>query len=102
MENIYTSIHVKIVRINDKKLLGIEISLPNAPPLLVLRGDKGFIMCGYLDIGVAEKLGLIAGRVTGVKSIEEVMDKEIVDTTSKAREHGIKPGVRVKDIIDIL
>lgn len=91
-----------MINIDNKKLVGIEIELPNAPPLIVLRGDKGFIMCGYLNIEVADKLEIIAARVTGVKTVDEMLEKEIVEATSKAAEYGIMPGKRVRDIIGYL
>lgn len=102
MKTPYSTISVKIINIDNKKLVGIEIELPNAPPLIILRGDKGFVMCGYLDIKVADKLGLVAARVTGVRSISEMLEKEIVEVTSRASEHGILPGMKVKDIISKL
>jgi len=98
----YTVLRTKIIEINGKKIVGFEIDLPNAPPLIILRGDKGFIMCGYLDIKVAEKLGLVAARITGVKNVEEALDKTINEATSKAIEQGIKPGMKVREILKIL
>ncbi len=98
----YTVLRTKIIEINGKKIVGFEIDLPNALPLIILRGDKGFIMCGYLDIKVAEKLGLVAARITGVKNVEEALDKTINEATSKAIEQGIKPGMKVREILKIL
>ncbi len=83
----------------ENGVVGIEVELPNAPPLLVLRGRKGFIMCGYLDISVAEKLGLIAARVVGVSSIEEMLEKEIVEATEKARSMGVREGMKVREAL---
>ncbi len=98
----YTVLRTKIIEINGKKIVGFEIDLPNAPPLIILRGDKGFIMCGYLDIKVAEKLDLVAARITGVKNIEEALDKTINEATSKAMEQGIKSGMKVREVLKIL
>jgi len=98
----YTVLRTKIIDIDGKKVVGFEIDLPNAPPLIILRGDKGFIMCGYLDIEVAEKLNIIAARITGVKNIEETLDKTISEATSKAVEQGIKPGMKVRDVLKTL
>ena len=92
---------VRIVMVNDG-VVGLEVRLPDAPPLILVRGRKGFVMCGYLDIGVAEKLGLKAARVTGVGCVEDLLEKEIAEVTSRAREAGIKEGVKVKDVIDKL
>ncbi len=98
----FSSVHIKIINLEGKKIVGIEIELPDAPPLILIRGDKGFVMCGYLNIDVAEKLGIPAVRVSGVKNIDEMLEKTISEVTSKAMEIGIKPGMKVKDILAIL
>ncbi len=92
---------LRVKRVGDG-IIGFEIDLPNAPPLIVVRGRRGFIMCGYLDLGVADKLGLVAVRVSGVSSVEDMLDKEVSGVSSKARELGIKVGDKVKDIIDLV
>ncbi len=99
MTEIRDIIYVKTL---ENGLVGIEIILPNSPPLVIIRGRKGFVMCGYLDINVTNKLGLIAARVVGVKSIEEMLEKKIVNVTSKARELGIKEGMKVKEILELI
>jgi uncharacterized protein YunC (DUF1805 family) len=68
-------------------------------PLLVLKGEKGYVMCGYLNLEAAEKLGDIAVRVTGVNTLEDVLSKEVAGVTSRAKEVGITPGDKVKDIL---
>ncbi len=92
---------LRVKKVSDN-VLGFEIELPNAPPLIVLRGSRGFVMCGYLDIGVAEKLGLLCARVSGVSSVEEMLDKEVAEATAEAVRQGIKPGVRVRDILKLI
>jgi len=99
MAKIHGIIYVKTL---ENGLVGIEIILPNSPPLVIIRGRKGFVMCGYLDINVANKLGLIAARVVGVKNVEEILEKEIVNVTSKAKELGIKEGMKVKEILELI
>lgn len=98
----FSSVHIKMINLEKKKVIGIEIELPDAPPLILIRGDKGFVMCGYLNIDVAEKLGILAIRVSGVKNIDEMLEKTISEVTTKAMELGIKPGMKVKDILPFL
>jgi len=102
MELPYTSVRVKLLDVEGKKLLGVEIELPNAPPLVLIRGDEGFVMCGYLNINVAESLGLIAARVTGVRSVEEMLEKDIGEVTSKAESRGIHRGLKVREVLKLL
>lgn len=99
IEGINTILRVKNIK---EGVIGFEIELPNAPPLILIRGKRGFIMCGYINIDVAEKLGLMVAKVSGVHSIEEMLEREISNATSKAKEMGIRVGVRVKDIIDLV
>ena len=99
MVNVHSFTSVKIL---ENGIIGIEIFLPEAPPLILIRGRRGFVMCGYLNIDVANKLGLIAARVTGVKSVEEMLDKEIAEVTTKAKEVGIKEGMIVKEALKFL
>ncbi len=99
MGNVNSLVNVKIL---NGGVLGIEVTLPDSPPLVTIRGRRGFVMCGYLNINVAEKLGLIAVRVVGVKNVEEMLDKEVAEVTSRARELGIREGMKVKDILKLL
>ena len=98
----FSPVYIKMINLEKKKVIGIEIELPDAPPLILIRGDKGFVMCGYLNIDVAEKLGILAIRVSGVKNIDEMLEKTISEVTTKAMELGIKPGMKVKDILPFL
>lgn len=59
-------------------------------------------MCGYLNIDLAERLGVPCIRVTGVRTVEDVLSKEIAEVTTKAREIGVIPGLKVRDVLGIL
>ena len=67
---------------------GVKIEMRNAP-LLLLIAEKGFVMCGYLNIETAEKIGDCACMVRRVKTFEDVLNAEILDATKKAKELGI-------------
>ena len=79
----------------------VKIPMQKAP-FLVLKGGRGYVMCGYLNLEAAEKLGDIAVRVTGVNTLEDVLGKDVAGVTTMAREVGINPGDRVKDILEKL
>jgi uncharacterized protein YunC (DUF1805 family) len=89
---------VRVKRVSDS-VVGIEVELPSSPPLVLLVGRRAFVACGFLNIDVAERFGVPCARVTGVRSVEDVLEREIQQATSKARELGIVEGVRVKDVL---
>lgn len=87
------------VKVNDGICLGVRIELPNSPPLLLVVADKGFVMCGFLNVEVAEKLGVAAAVVSGVKSFEDVLNAEVKAVTSKARDLGLSVGMKGVDVL---
>lgn len=85
-----------------KAFQGVLSILPDLPPLILIKGDKGFVMCGYLNIDVAEKLNAAAAVVSGVNSFDDVLNADIKAATKKAIELGVSPGRKVKDVIAYL
>lgn len=81
---------------------GLKVELKNLPPLLLINGEKGFVMCGYLNIDAAESLGATAAVVSGVKSFEDVLNAEIKTSTTKAKDLGLEQGSIVRDVIGAL
>ncbi|MGC8936620.1 MAG: YunC family protein [Candidatus Methanomethylicaceae archaeon] len=93
---------IEISQIEPANAIGIKVSMPGAPPLIVIRGRKGVIFCGYLNPDVAERTGLVAAIVSGVKTFDEILDKPVVYSTKKACELGIKPGMSGKVALNLL
>ena len=89
---------VRVKRVTDG-VVGIEVELPNSPPLVLLVGRRAFVACGFLNIELAEKLGVPCARVTGVRSVEDVLEREVQQVSSKARELGIVEGVKVREVL---
>ena len=92
-------IYIEKIKIDDKTVLGLKVELPDSPPLLLMVGEKGFIMCGYLNVEVAERLQVAAAMVSGVKSFQDVLEAEIKAVTSKAREMGISLGMKGREAL---
>ena len=93
---------IEKIDIGGKSLHGMKSTLPDAPPLLLIKGAKGYVMCGYLNIEVAEKLGSAAAMVSGVKTFDDVLNAQIKAATTKAKALGVEPGKVVKDVIAVL
>lgn len=88
--------------IEGKEFQGVLSALPDLPPLILIKGDKGFVMCGYLNLEVAKKLNAAAAIVSGVNSFDDVLNAEIKAATKNAIELGVIPGRKVKDVIAYL
>ena len=87
---------------DGKSFQGVKSTIRGGPNLLLIKGEEGFIMCGYLSSDVAERVGLAAAIVSGVSTFEDVLNAEIKFSTSKAKELGVEPGMVVKEVISKL
>jgi len=92
-------ISVMSVKVYDKIGLGVRVELPGSPPLLLVVAEKGFVMCGFLNVDVAEKLDVAAAVVSGVKSFEDVLDADVKVATSRAKMLGVEVGMKGADAL---
>ena len=86
----------KEIKVKNTIFKGIELDLCDNAKLLVITGQKGYIMCGYLNINTAQKRNHVACIFTGVKTIEDMLNSNIVALTAKAQELGISMNMEVK------
>jgi uncharacterized protein YunC (DUF1805 family) len=91
----------KIIELDKGQAEGFRIDLDNAP-LILVKAKRGYVMCGYLNINAANKLGDIAGRVTGVKSFEDVLNAEILEISDNAKKVGLTVGINGRDFLNKL
>lgn len=84
------------VPIDGRVALGFEVKLPKTT-LLAVATDKGYIMCGALDVGLLnDKLAdrrIIAGRAVGVRTLEQLLEAPLESVTHEAAALGIHPGM---------
>lgn len=95
-------ITMKPVEVNGVQATAITVELPRTS-LVIVTTDRGYIMCGALDVDLlntrlAER-GIIAGRALGVKTVEQLLDAPLADVTDAARALGIVPGMTGRDAI---
>jgi uncharacterized protein YunC (DUF1805 family) len=87
-------ISVATVKVDGKACVGLRVELPDSPPLLLIIADKGFVMCGFLNMEAAERLGVTAAMVSGVKTFEDVLNAEVKAVTTKAKNFGVETGMK--------
>ena len=95
-------IMVENLDVDGKSFQGLKVELKGLPPLVLIEGDKGFVMCGYLNIDAAESLGATAAVVSGVSSWDDVLNAQVKVATTKAKALGLEPGRVVRDVIAAL
>jgi len=88
---------VKEISLDGVKLIGLEVDLPNSPPLILIKGSKGFAMCGFLNMEAADRVGVAAVMSSGVNSVEDLLEAPVKGATSKALEMGAKIGEKVSE-----
>jgi uncharacterized protein YunC (DUF1805 family) len=93
-------IHKKI-KVGAKRIDAFRTKLL-AKDLILLKGSKGFIMCGYLNLSAAQRSGDIAAKITGVRTIEEALKTNIHSCTAQAKKAGLRAGQPVKDALKLL
>ncbi|WP_391119476.1 YunC family protein [Psychrobacillus sp. L3] len=89
-------INMQPIYIEGITFLAVSVELPKTN-LLTVSNDKGYIMCGALDVALLnEKLKdrkVIAGRAVGVKTIQQLLDAPLESVTYEAEEMGITKGM---------
>jgi uncharacterized protein YunC (DUF1805 family) len=89
------------VEIGKKKGVGMEIELPKAP-LVLVKGKHGFVMCGYLNAEVADKMGEAAAVVRGVKTVDDLLAAKITAVTAAASARGVSVGMTGREALSHL
>lgn len=95
-------INITPLKIGDKTAFGLKADLPDSPPLLLVVGRTGFVMCGFLNIEVAQELNVTAAMVSGVETFDDFRLAKIKAVTSKAQIKGIKVGMKGEDAVKLL
>ncbi|MCX5715639.1 MAG: DUF1805 domain-containing protein [Candidatus Omnitrophica bacterium] len=91
----------KKIKIGSRAIEAVEMKLLSKA-LILLRGTRGYVMCGYLNLRAAEKCKDAAVKITGVSNIEEALKAQVHSCTSAARRLGVKKGQPVKAVLRLI
>ncbi|MGD7053157.1 MULTISPECIES: YunC family protein [Bacillaceae] len=90
------------ITIEGHTFTAITVRLPKTN-FLAVTSDKGYIMCGALDVGLLNaKLKdrkIIAGRAVGVRTIEQLLEAPLESITYEAENVGITVGMPGKEAL---
>lgn len=100
-DNSMNNINFKKIKMENGEADGYSLNIGSGP-LLIIKAKKGYVMCGYLNMDAANKLGDIAGKVTGVKDFDDVLNATVIEVSENAKKNGLKTGMKAKDFLNKL
>ena len=92
-------INVSSLKVDGRECMGVRVDLPESPPLVLIMAGRGFVMCGFLNMEAAEKLGVCAAMASGVKTFDDVLTAQLKAVTSKAKALGVDLGMTGADAL---
>jgi len=88
----------KKIKVGNNFIEALSIKLLTKT-FILLKGSKGYVMCGYLDLAVAEKFGDVAVKIVGVSSISQALRASVHSCTSQAIKLGISESSPIKEVL---
>jgi len=89
------------MEINGKTCWYAELSTPRTI-LLLVRGEKGLLGCGYLNMKAAVSINEALAIIRGVQSIEEMLNAQVNSVSPAAAALGVSPGMTGREALQIL
>ena len=94
-------VETELVETKKGAAFGIKVKLGKAP-LILVRADNGYLVCGYFDRKVVDKLRDCCAIVPGVKSFGDMKRKKVAYASKAAQKLGIKKGMPGERALDKL
>lgn len=91
----------KKIKIGRKYIEAISLNL-QSKNFILLKGSRGYVMCGYLNLKTAEKFKDTAVKITGISSIKEALKASVHSLSRPAGKLGIYKGQPVKEVLKII
>ncbi|MDD5070239.1 MAG: DUF1805 domain-containing protein [Candidatus Omnitrophica bacterium] len=92
---------IKKIAVGDKTVKAYCIPL-QSKNFILIKGGKGYIMCGYLNILAAEVFSDAAIMIKGVSTIDQALDATVHSLTVSAARLGIKKGQSVRTVLKLI
>jgi uncharacterized protein YunC (DUF1805 family) len=71
-------------------------------PLIIIKGSKGFLACGYINVETCNKTQEACAIVSGVKTHEDMLNAKVKFVSDKAKELGIEMDMMGAEAIDLI
>ena len=71
-------------------------------PLLVVRGSRGLLACGYLSVATFDRTGEAAAIVTGVKTFEDMLAANVSAVSQEGAKLGLAVGMSGAEVVEAI
>ena len=89
------------VTINGQSLDAVAFPTEHSV-VLMIRGKKGLLGCGYLSVATADKTGDALAVVTGVKNYDDMLKADVKAVSAAAAALGVAAGMTGKEALEKL
>ena len=87
------------VTINGQSLDAVAFPTEHSV-VLMIRGKKGLLGCGYLSVATADKTGDAVAIVSGVKNYDDMLKAEVKAVSAAAAALGVAAGMTGKEALE--
>jgi len=87
--------------IDGKDFKTFAADTPNTK-VLMIKGEHGFLGCGYFATATADKVGDALAVVTGVKDFDGMLAAQVKAVSAAAEARGIRPGMTGREALLLL
>ena len=97
-------IKTEILNVNGNLVQGVLINAPGGeghPNMLVMVCKKGYVMCGYLNMGTADAVADASCVISGA-SFEDLLKNPVKAVSAEGEKLGLKVGMTGAEACDIL
>ncbi|UCC94699.1 MAG: DUF1805 domain-containing protein [Candidatus Omnitrophota bacterium] len=91
----------KIIKIGKYSIQAFAIPL-QTKRFILLKGRKGYVMCGYLNLKAANAFRDVAVRIVGVSTIKQALGTKVHSLSHSAQRLGIHKGQLIRDVLKII
>ncbi|MCH2118693.1 MAG: YunC family protein [Pirellulales bacterium] len=77
--------------------LRIDLKLP----LLIQRGSRGFLACGYINVETANKTSEACAIVRGVNDFDDMLKAAVVAVSEEAQKLGVQVGMTGSEALEL-
>ena len=69
--------------------------------MLIVKGSKGFLACAYIAVHTCNKTDEACAIVSGVKTHDDMLEKEVKAVSEKAASLGAIVGMKGREVLEL-